>query len=55
MKTEPVYLNGSWVVSEETRPVVNPATGETFAHISYVSAKEIAGALDTAQKAFVGW
>jgi|SRR5579862_3989683 len=55
MKTEPVYLNGTWVVSDESRPVVNPATGDTFARISYVSANDIAGALDTAQKAFGGW
>ena len=35
--------------------MINPATGEPFALISYVSANDITGALDAAQKAFGGW
>ncbi len=34
MKTYPLYLNGRFVASEPTRPVVNPATAEPFALVS---------------------
>lgn len=55
MKAEPVYLNGAWVESDDSRPVINPATGEAFARITYLSASAITDALNTAQKALAGW
>ena len=37
MKTYPVYLNGDFVCTEETIPVVNPATDEVVAHMSTIN------------------
>lgn len=55
MKTHPLYLNGEWLISDESKPVVNPATGEAFARISLVSRTRVAEAIDDAHAAFGAW
>lgn len=55
MKTYPVYVNGNWETSQETLPVVNPASGEVFARISVVNRAQVAQALIGAQTAFNSW
>ena len=55
MKTYPLYLNSEWVTTAATLSVVNPATGEAFAHISTVSRDQVAQALKVAHGAFPGW
>ena len=55
MKTYPVYLNGDFVCTEETIPVVNPATDEVTALMSTVSRERVAEALKHAHAAFAIW
>ncbi len=55
MKTYPLYLNGEWVTSETTIPVVDPATGETFAEVATVDRDGVRKALEDAQAALPGW
>jgi succinate-semialdehyde dehydrogenase/glutarate-semialdehyde dehydrogenase len=54
-KTYPLYLNGEWVLSEPSLPVLNPANGEEFARISTVRRDRVAEALKHAQAALPGW
>jgi succinate-semialdehyde dehydrogenase/glutarate-semialdehyde dehydrogenase len=55
MKTYPLYLNGQWHTTDESLPVVNPASGEVFARVSVVDRVWLSDALKHAQKAFAGW
>ncbi|NOS72150.1 MAG: NAD-dependent succinate-semialdehyde dehydrogenase [Verrucomicrobia bacterium] len=55
MKTYPLYLNGEWLNSDTTLPVVNPASGETFAQMSAVDRPAVAVAIKNAHKALAGW
>lgn len=55
MKAHPLYLNGEWVYSEETRPVINPATARAFAQICMAERDRVAGAVADAHAAFPGW
>ena len=55
MKTYPLYLNGSWLTTEASLPVVNPASGEEFARISVVERPQVARAITDAHAAFVTW
>jgi len=55
MKTHPVYLNGNWVVTENSTPVVNPADGEVFARMSVVDGGIINQAIQDAHTAFGAW
>jgi succinate-semialdehyde dehydrogenase/glutarate-semialdehyde dehydrogenase len=55
MKTYPLYLNREWVVSDQTIPIVNPASGESFARIYTVTRSHVAQALKDAQGAFQSW
>jgi succinate-semialdehyde dehydrogenase/glutarate-semialdehyde dehydrogenase len=55
MKTYPVYLNGDFVVTEETIGVRNPATGEEIGRMSSIGRERVAQALVHAEKAFVHW
>ncbi|TAK94344.1 MAG: NAD-dependent succinate-semialdehyde dehydrogenase [Verrucomicrobia bacterium] len=55
MKTYPVYLNGNWIVSETSAPVVNPASAEVFANMSTVTAARVAQAIQDAHAAFLDW
>ena len=55
MKTYPVYLNGDFVTTEETIPVINPATNEITARMSTIDRERVAEALKSAQGAFATW
>lgn len=55
MKTYPLYLNGKWVTTETTIPVVDPATGETFAEVATVDRDGVRQVLEDAQVALPGW
>ena len=55
MKTYPLYLNGQWEQSGPEWPVVNPATGETFARISTVNGARVEEALRDGHEAFLSW
>jgi succinate-semialdehyde dehydrogenase/glutarate-semialdehyde dehydrogenase len=55
MKNYPLYLNGAWVTTGDTLPVVNPGTGEAFASISTVGRGQVAQALQDARTAFETW
>lgn len=55
MKTYPVYLNGDFVCTEETIPVVNPATEEVTALMSMLPRERVAEALQQAHTAFASW
>lgn len=55
MKTYPLYLNGSWLTTEASLPVVNPASGETFARISTVDRPRVAQAISDAHTAYTAW
>jgi succinate-semialdehyde dehydrogenase/glutarate-semialdehyde dehydrogenase len=55
MKTYPLYLNGKWVKSETSIPVVDPATGEAFAEVATVDRNGVKQALEDAQSALPGW
>ena len=55
MKTYPLYLNGEFVASEASKPVVNPASGEPFARVSLADRGRLAAALRDAHRAFGPW
>ncbi|EOH77903.1 NAD-dependent succinate-semialdehyde dehydrogenase [Enterococcus raffinosus] len=51
-----LYVNGKWVEgSEGTKPVTNPATGETLANVHVGGEKEVKAAIKAANKAFPEW
>lgn len=51
-----LYINGKWVEgSEGTKPVTNPATGETLANVHVGGEKEVKAAIKAANKAFPEW
>ncbi len=55
MKTYPLYLNGEWVTSETTIPVIDPATGEAFAEAATVDRDGVRKALEDAHAALPAW
>jgi succinate-semialdehyde dehydrogenase / glutarate-semialdehyde dehydrogenase len=55
MKTNPVYLNGKFITTGTSIPVLNPATGEPLARMSTVDRAAVAKALDDAHAAFTSW
>jgi succinate-semialdehyde dehydrogenase/glutarate-semialdehyde dehydrogenase len=55
MKTFPLYLNGEFVVTENTFPVTNPATGQPLARMSAINPARLAKAINDAHAAFAGW
>ena len=51
-----LYVNGKWGEgSEGTKPVTNPATGETLANVHVGGEKEVKAAIKAANKAFPEW
>ena len=48
-------IDGKWVTSTKTFPVLNPATGETIANVPDMGADETRQAIDAAERAFPGW
>lgn len=55
MKTYALYLNGEWHESDQTVPVVNPATGQAFAQLSTIHRDRVRQALKDADAAFREW
>ena len=55
MKTYPLYLNGEFITTEQTKAVINPANGEPFANISTIDRSRVAQAINDAHSAFAGW
>lgn len=55
MKVFPLYLNGEWVSSDSTTPVINPATGEPFARMTNLPRPRVAQAIADAHTAFGSW
>jgi succinate-semialdehyde dehydrogenase/glutarate-semialdehyde dehydrogenase len=55
MKTYPVYLNGNWVVTGDSIPVVNPASTEVIGRMSVVDRVHVAQAITDAHAAFSNW
>ena len=49
------YLNGKWVSTGEEIGVVNPATGETFAHVAALQREHVRSALEGAHEALDAW
>ncbi|GAA4602068.1 betaine-aldehyde dehydrogenase [Actinoplanes octamycinicus] len=51
------FVNGSFADTEEgrTSPVVDPSTGETYAHAPVSSARDVAAAVDAATAGFEVW
>ena len=54
-KAQRVYVNGEWIATEEQIGVVNPATGETFAHVAAVKREHVRSALEGARNALEAW
>ncbi len=48
-------IDGKWITSTKTFPVLNPATGETIANVPDLGALETRQAIDAAERAFPGW
>jgi len=55
MKDYPAYLNGQFVASERTIPVIDPATGNPFAAVSVIGRDRVAAAIRDAHVAFATW
>ncbi len=57
MKTQPMLIGGEWVTAEggASIPVVNPATGETFAEVPSAAAGDVQKAIRAADAAFPAW
>lgn len=55
MRTHPLYLNGDWVTTEATVPVVNPATGQPFAVMSTIGRDRVAEAIRDGHDSFLRW
>ncbi|MEE2953510.1 succinate semialdehyde dehydrogenase [Fulvimarina manganoxydans] len=48
-------INGQWRVSDETRPVVDPASEETIGSVPALGARETREAIDAASTALADW
>ena len=48
-------INGEWVTSKATFPVINPATGEKIADVPNLTAADAQAAVDSSFKAFPAW
>lgn len=55
MKTHSLYLNGDFVATATSRPVLDPATGEVFARMCTCERAVVARALADAHTAFASW
>src|SRR5664280_1686764 len=52
MKTYKNYVNNEWVGAAETRPIVNPATGEPIAVVPEADRKDVERAIAVARATF---
>ena len=48
-------IGGEWVTSQETFPVIDPATGAEIARVPNLGAAETVQAIDAAERAFPAW
>ncbi len=55
MKNYPLYLNGEFITTEQTKTVINPATAEPFANISTIDRARVAQSISDAHSALVSW
>ncbi len=55
MKTQPLYLDGDFFLSETTIAVTNPATLEIIARVSIVDRPRVSQAIRDAHEAFTTW
>jgi succinate-semialdehyde dehydrogenase/glutarate-semialdehyde dehydrogenase len=55
MKTHPLYLNGEFITTKDSIPVLNPATGEPMDRMSVCGPDCVAQALADAHAAFQSW
>ncbi len=55
MNTQPCYIDGDWITTDETIAVENPANERTFARIPSVSREQVASAIDAAHTARDDW
>jgi succinate-semialdehyde dehydrogenase/glutarate-semialdehyde dehydrogenase len=55
MVSRKIYLDGSWVATEETIDVVNPATGQAFARVYAINRGQVQAALKAAEVALPTW
>ena len=54
-KARRVYLNGNWIATDDRIGIVDPATGETFAHVAAVKREHVRSALEGARDALGAW
>ncbi len=54
---EQAYIDGAWnaAISQQTYPIINPATGELIADVADCSTEDATRAVEAAQAAFDGW
>jgi len=52
---EAAYIDGTWVGSSKTNPVINPATGESFAQTPDLGVEETRAAITAAENAMPAW
>jgi succinate-semialdehyde dehydrogenase / glutarate-semialdehyde dehydrogenase len=55
MKNYPLYLNGEFITTEQTKAVINPATAEPFANVSTIDRARVAQAISDAHLALASW
>jgi succinate-semialdehyde dehydrogenase/glutarate-semialdehyde dehydrogenase len=55
MKIHPIYLNGNWVVTGDSIPVINPANTEVLGRMSVGDRAHAGQAITHAHKAFLAW
>ncbi len=55
MNIYPLYLNGEFITTEQTKAVINPATAEPFANISTVDRARVAQSISDAHSALASW
>ncbi len=48
-------IDGEWVTSKKTFPVLDPATGDKLADVPDLTAEDAQRAIDAAYKAFPAW
>ena len=49
------YIDGAWVSSDQTTPILNPATDELVAEVADLTRDDIKTAIEAAQNAQAGW
>lgn len=50
-----MYIDGSWIESDRTFDVFNPANGEKIAEVADADVKDAHAAIEAASRAFAGW